>query len=62
MKESDECRAYNKRRHHATPPASVCSPLCLTVLGHYSESISHPNKEQSANDTARFQPWVERPS
>jgi hypothetical protein len=40
MKEHDKCRAYNKRRRHATPPAPVCPPLCLTVFGHYSESIS----------------------
>jgi hypothetical protein len=46
MKEHDECRAYNKRRRHATPPAPVCPPLCLTVFGHYSESISTLTKSK----------------
>ena len=46
MKERDDCRAYNKRRRHATPPAPVCSPLCLTVCGHYSESISTITKSK----------------
>jgi len=46
MKEQDECRAYNKRRRHPPPPAPVCPPLCLTVLGHYSESISTLTKSK----------------
>src|SRR6266540_3051985 len=46
MKEHDECRAYNKRRRHSTPPAPVCPPLCLTVFGHYSESISTLTKSK----------------
>jgi hypothetical protein len=46
MKQPDEGRAYNKRRRHATPPAPVCPPLCLTVFGHHSESISTLTKSK----------------
>jgi hypothetical protein len=46
MKEHGEGRAYDKRRRHATPPAPVCSSLCLTVFGHYSESISTLTKSK----------------
>jgi len=46
MKEHDEGRAYDKRRRHATPPAPVCPSLCLTVFGHYSESISTLTKSK----------------
>jgi hypothetical protein len=46
MKEHDEGRAYNKRRRHATPPAPVCLSRCLTVFGHYSESISTLTKSK----------------
>ena len=46
MKEQNESCAYNKRRRHATPPAPVCPPLCLTVFGHYSESISTLTKSK----------------
>jgi len=46
MKESDDRHAYNKRRRHATPPAPVCPRLCLTVFGHYTESISTLTKSK----------------
>ena len=48
MKKRDKCRANNKRRHHATPPAPVFSSLCLTVFGHHSESIGTLTKSNGA--------------
>jgi hypothetical protein len=46
MKEHEQGRAYEKRRRHATPLAPVCPSLCLTVFGHYSESISTLTKSK----------------
>jgi hypothetical protein len=59
MKEHDEGRAYDKRRRRATPPAPVSPSLCLTVFGHYSESISTLTKSKWR---VRFQPRVGPPS
>ena len=53
MKEHNERRAYNKRHRHATPPAPVCPPLCLTVFGHYSESISTLTKSKGQMELPR---------
>ena len=62
MKEHDEGRAYNKRRRHSTPPAPVCPSLCLTVFGHYSESISTLTKSKVQMTLPDSKLGVERPS